>query len=58
MALTKIERRTKIKMRVRKIVSGTADRPRMSIFRSNKEIYAQLIDDSKGVTLLNGFIKS
>ena len=52
MALTKIERRTKIKMRVRKIVTGTADRPRMSIFRSNKEIYAQLIDDTKGVTLL------
>ena len=52
MALTKIERRTKIKMRVRKIVSGTADRPRMSIFRSNKEIYAQLIDDVQGVTLL------
>lgn len=52
MALTKIERRTKIKMRVRKIVSGTADRPRMSVFRSNKEIYAQLIDDFKGVTLL------
>jgi large subunit ribosomal protein L18 len=53
MALTKIERRTKIKMRVRKIVNGTADRPRMSVFRSNKEIYAQLIDDAKGVTLLN-----
>ena len=52
MALTKIERRTKIKMRVRKIVSGTAVRPRMSVFRSNKEIYAQLIDDVKGVTLL------
>ena len=52
MALTKIQRRTKIKMRVRKIVNGTADRPRMSIFRSNKEIYAQIIDDSQGVTLL------
>ncbi len=52
MALTKIQRRTKIKMRVRKIVNGTADRPRMSIFRSNKEIYAQIIDDSKGVTIL------
>ena len=51
MALTKIERRTKIKMRVRKIVSGTADRPRMSVFRSNKEIYAQLIDDVAGRTL-------
>lgn len=52
MALTKLERRAKIKMRVRKIVSGSAERPRMSIFRSNKEIYAQLIDDTQGVTLL------
>jgi len=39
-------------MRVRKIVSGTADRPRMSVFRSNSEIYEQLIDDASGVTLL------
>ncbi len=52
MALTKIERRTKIKSRIRKIVSGTAERPRMSVFRSNKEIYAQLIDDVNGVTLV------
>lgn len=52
MALTKIERRTKIKMRVRKIVTGTAIRPRMSVFRSNKEIYAQLIDDVQGITLV------
>ena len=58
MALTKIERRTKIKMRVRKIVNGTADRPRMSIFRSNKEIYAQLIDDNQGVTLLTASSKA
>lgn len=53
MALTKLERRVKIKNRVRKIVSGTAERPRMSVFRSNKEIYAQLIDDVQGVTLLS-----
>jgi large subunit ribosomal protein L18 len=52
MGLTKLERRVKIKMRVRKIVSGTAARPRMSVFRSNSEIYAQLIDDANGVTLL------
>ena len=58
MALTKIERRAKIKMRVRKIVKGTAERPRMNIFRSNKEIYAQLIDDVQGVTLLNASSKS
>ena len=52
MALTKVERRTRIKNRVRKIVSGTADRPRLSVFRSNKQIYAQLIDDLQGTTLL------
>ena len=51
MSLTKIERRERIKMRIRKIVSGTAERPRMSVFRSNKQIYVQLIDDQKGVTL-------
>ncbi len=58
MALTKIERRTKIKMRVRKIVTGTAIRPRMSVFRSNKEIYAQIIDDLQGVTLVMASSKS
>ena len=39
-------------MRIRKIVSGTAARPRMSVFRSNKQIYVQLIDDVAGVTLV------
>jgi len=38
-------------MRIRKIVNGSADCPRMSIFRSNKQIYVQFIDDLKGVTL-------
>ncbi len=52
MALNKIERRERIKMRIRKIVSGTAERPRMSVFRSNKQIYVQMIDDVKGVTLV------
>jgi large subunit ribosomal protein L18 len=52
MALTKTDRRTRIKSRIRTIISGTAERPRMSIYRSNKQIYAQLIDDSKGTTLL------
>jgi len=51
MALTKNQRRTRIKNRIRSIISGTADRPRMSVFRSNKQIYTQLIDDSQGVTL-------
>jgi large subunit ribosomal protein L18 len=52
MSLTKSDRRQRIKYRIRKIVSGTAARPRLSVFRSNKEIYAQLIDDINGVTLL------
>ena len=52
MALTKSERRSRIKMRVRKKVSGTAQRPRLSVFRSNKEIYVQLINDVDNVTIL------
>ena len=51
MALTKSKRRERIKRRVRKSLSGTAERPRLSVFRSNKQIYAQLIDDVAGVTL-------
>ena len=46
-------RRNRIKMRVRKIVNGTADRPRMTVFRSNKGIYVQLIDDAAGHTLIS-----
>ena len=53
MALSKLERRHRIKHRIRKIVVGTADRPRLSVFRSNKEIYAQLIDDNLGTTLVS-----
>ncbi len=52
MSLTKSERRQRIKFRIRKSISGTATNPRLSVFRSNKEIYAQLIDDVNGVTLL------
>ena len=52
MALTKSNRRLRIKRRIRKVVTGTAVRPRMSVFRSNKEIYAQLIDDITGKTIL------
>ena len=51
MATKKDIRRTKIKFRIRHKVSGTAEMPRLSVFRSNKEIYAQVIDDVKGVTL-------
>ena len=52
MALSKLERRQRIKNRIRKVVSGTAAQPRLSVFRSNKEIYAQLVDDVTGVTLV------
>ena len=51
MALTKTERRRRIKFRIRKIVNGTSEKPRMSVFRSNKQIYVQLVDDVNGVTL-------
>jgi large subunit ribosomal protein L18 len=52
MGLSKTERRERIRKRIRKVSFGTAERPRMSVFRSNKEIYAQLIDDVKGITLV------
>jgi large subunit ribosomal protein L18 len=44
-------RRFRIKKRIRKVILGTSERPRLSVFRSNKEIYAQIIDDSCGKTL-------
>jgi large subunit ribosomal protein L18 len=53
MALTKIERRSRIKKRIRKVISGTAEKPRMSVFRSNTQIYVQVIDDLSGTTLLS-----
>lgn len=51
MAFSKLNRRAKIKRRIRKKISGTAQLPRLTVFRSNKQIYAQLIDDVNGVTL-------
>ena len=51
MALNKIERRKRIHYRIRKVVNGTAERPRMVVFRSNKQIYVQVVDDLKGMTL-------
>jgi large subunit ribosomal protein L18 len=44
--------RLKRKKRIRKNLSGTGDRPRMSVFRSSKHIYSQIIDDTKGITLV------
>jgi len=58
MALTKLQRRLRIKRRIRKNVSGTATRPRLSVFRSNKEIEGQLIDDENAVTLVSFSSKS
>ena len=49
---SKIKRRNKIKARIRGRISGTAARPRMTVFRSNKQIYVQLVDDLVGKTLV------
>lgn len=48
---TKLQRRQKIRFNIRKKVAGTSQKPRLSVFRSNTEIYAQLIDDENSVTL-------
>lgn len=50
--ISKIDRRNKIKARIRGRISGTAARPRMTVFRSNKQIYVQLIDDLAGKTII------
>ena len=52
MALSKEERRIRIKHRIRKVVNGTSGSPRLCVFRSNTDIYAQLIDDKAGKTIL------
>lgn len=53
MTTKKIERRIKIKYRIRKKIFGTPERPRLSVFRSNKQIYAQVINDEIGKTLVS-----
>ena len=50
--MSKIERRNKIKAYIRGKVAGTAERPRLTVFRSNAQIYAQVIDDVQGKTLV------
>ena len=57
MALTKAGRRQRIKYRIRKRLSGTEARPRMTVFRSNKQIYVQLVDDISGATLASASSK-
>ena len=56
--ITKQDRRNKIKTRIRGKISGTAERPSMTVFRSNKSIYVQLVDDTKGVTIASASSKS
>lgn len=51
MAQSKTARRNKIRSRIRGRINGTNSRPRLSVYRSNKDIYAQIIDDSNGVTI-------
>lgn len=53
MALTKKERRFRIKKRIRKTINGTAETPRLSVFRSNRQISVQFIDDVKNTTLFS-----
>ncbi len=53
MSKVKLNRRARIKKRIRKKISGTSIKPRLTVFRSNKQIYAQVIDDIKGVTLVS-----
>ena len=53
MALTKEKRRLRIRMRIRKTINGSAAAPRLSVFRSNKEIYAQIVNDVDGATIVS-----
>ncbi len=55
--ITKLQRRNKIKARIRGKISGTAERPRLCVFRSNKQIYAQVIDDVAAKTLVSASSK-
>ena len=57
MALTKADRRQRIKYRIRKRLSGSGERPRMTVYRSNKQIYVQLVDDVTGQTLVSASSK-
>lgn len=54
----KTERRNKIRRRIRSTIRGTAERPRLSIFKSNKHVYLQLINDRENVTIMSASTKS
>lgn len=51
--MAKLEGRDRRKQRIRKKISGTGERPRLTVFRSNKQIYAQVVDDTTGSTLVS-----
>ncbi len=53
MAKSKTSRRDRIKRSIRKNIFGTAERPRLTVFRSNAQIYAQIVDDNAGTTLVS-----
>ncbi len=53
MAFSKIKRRKRIKRGIRKKIFGSAERPRLTVFRSNKEIYAQIVNDDESKTILS-----
>ena len=55
--ITKKERRIKIKHRIRKKINGTASRPRLTVFRSNKGIYVQAVNDLEGKTIVSASSK-
>ena len=54
---SKVSARQKIRYRIRKKISGSAQKPRLSVFRSNRDIYVQLIDDASGVTIASASSK-
>ena len=53
MAISKDKRRNRIHLRIKKTIKGSITKPRLSVFRSNREIYAQLIDDFNGITIVS-----
>jgi large subunit ribosomal protein L18 len=57
MAVKKTNRKERIKRSIRMKISGTSERPRLSVYRSNTAVYAQIIDDSKGITLAASYTK-
>lgn len=58
MGLTKQQRRYKIKRKIRGSINGTAQKPRLSVFRSNNHIYVQMVNDEKGTTVAQASSKS